>query len=264
MQHEFKIRYDWLESFKELPDEDFKRLVLDIAEYQKNGGDVPEYTGSAKVIASFIFAQLKKRKKRGEINRNNINERWSKSKKEDYLSELNTFVLQNVYDCNTKNEKEKEREKENEKENEKEKVIQKEKDKEKAKEKAKEKESLIFPHTSEKSREGHEDAPSAKSILVKEIIDRLNQKAGTSFKDNTKSTVSYINARLKEGFSKEDFFTVIDFKCAEWRGSEMENYLRPMTLFSTKFEGYLNAAKRNMPSKNKYNDDIDDFFYEGE
>ena len=53
--------------------------------------------------------------------------------------------------------KEKENENERDKENEKEKVAQKEKDKEKEKDKAKEKESLIFPHSSEKSREGHED-----------------------------------------------------------------------------------------------------------
>lgn len=40
----------------------------------------------------------------------------------------------------------------------------------------------------------------------------------------------------------EDFKRVIDWKSSEWAGTEMEKYLRPETLFGTKFEGYLNAA----------------------
>ena len=49
-----------------------------------------------------------------------------------------------------------------------------------------------------------------------------------------------INARLKEGFTVEDFKTVIDKKVDEWKGTELEQYLRPDTLFGTKFESYLN------------------------
>ena len=58
------------------------------------------------------------------------------------------------------------------------------------------------------------------------VIDYLNRKL--------------INARLKE-FTKRDMFEVITKKCGEWRGTEMERYLRPSTLFNaTKFEEYVN------------------------
>ena len=73
------------------------------------------------------------------------------------------------------------------------------------------------------------------------IVSYLNEKAGTGYKATTAKTKSAINARLAEGFSVDDFKTVIDKKCAEWRGTDMEKYLRPETLFGTKFEGYLNA-----------------------
>lgn len=75
-----------------------------------------------------------------------------------------------------------------------------------------------------------------------EIVDYLNAKAGTRYKASTASTRKHIKARLDEGFTVEDFKSVIDKKCSEWLGnSKMEQYLRPETLFGTKFEGYLNA-----------------------
>ena len=78
------------------------------------------------------------------------------------------------------------------------------------------------------------------------IVSYLNKKAGTAYKATTAKTKSAINARLAEGFTVDDFKTVIDKKCAEWMGTDMEKYLRPETLFGTKFEGYLNAkAGRN-------------------
>ena len=51
----------------------------------------------------------------------------------------------------------------------------------------------------------------------------------------------------------DDFKTVIDKKCDEWIGTEWEKYLRPETLFGTKFEGYLNAktTKKNHAAMNK-------------
>lgn len=73
------------------------------------------------------------------------------------------------------------------------------------------------------------------------IIARLNEKSGMKYKHSSKATQSHINARLAEGYTVEDFYTVIDKKCAEWRGTDFEKYLRPSTLFGTKFENYLNA-----------------------
>ena len=83
------------------------------------------------------------------------------------------------------------------------------------------------------------------------IIDYLTEKAKKDFKAKSKATQQHINARLKEGFTVDNFKTVIDKKCAEWLGTEFEQYLRPATLFGTKFEGYLNA-RSSKPTKQKY------------
>lgn len=79
--------------------------------------------------------------------------------------------------------------------------------------------------------------------IYKYIVEYLNEKTGKSFKSTTSKTKTCINARLAEGFTEDDFKTVIDKKCAEWTGNKkMEQYLRPETLFGTKFESYLNAS----------------------
>lgn len=78
---------------------------------------------------------------------------------------------------------------------------------------------------------------------VEEIVSYLNEKIGTHYKPNTAKTVTLIKARIKEGFTVQDFKTVIDKKIKEWKGTEREQYLRPETLFGTKFEGYLNQKE---------------------
>ena len=72
------------------------------------------------------------------------------------------------------------------------------------------------------------------------IITYLNSRAGTKFKSSTRKTQDLIKARFNENFIYEDFKTVIDKKCNEWLESDMQKFLRPETLFGTKFEGYLN------------------------
>ena len=79
------------------------------------------------------------------------------------------------------------------------------------------------------------------------VIDYLNSKANTKFRASTKNTQSYINARVREGYKLEDFIIVIDTKCSNWLGTEWERYLRPATLFGTKFENYLNEANKKAP-----------------
>lgn len=75
-----------------------------------------------------------------------------------------------------------------------------------------------------------------------EIIEYLNLKTGSKFKPSTKPYVQAIQARLKEGYSIDDFKTVINKKCAEWIGTKMEKYLTPKTLFApSHFDQYLNA-----------------------
>lgn len=76
--------------------------------------------------------------------------------------------------------------------------------------------------------------------VIKDIIDYLNIVLGTNYQYKTKNTQKHINARLSEGHTFEDFKTVIDKKVNEWKGTDMEKYLSPDTLFGTKFEKYLN------------------------
>lgn len=84
----------------------------------------------------------------------------------------------------------------------------------------------------------------------KYIVEHLNQKADTNYKHTSKKTQTCIHARLAEGFTVDDFKTVIDKKCAEWKGTEWEKFLRPETLFGTKFESYLNAKVTNKKPAN--------------
>ena len=80
------------------------------------------------------------------------------------------------------------------------------------------------------------------SSTIREIVEYLNLKAGTNYRPTTQKTKDKIIARLNENWKVEDFKTVIDKKCADWLGDEkMEQFLRPETLFGTKFESYLNA-----------------------
>ena len=44
-------------------------------------------------------------------------------------------------------------------------------------------------------------------------------------------------------FTVSDFETVIKKKYNEWKGTEFEKFLRPSTLFGTKFEEYLNQQE---------------------
>lgn len=84
--------------------------------------------------------------------------------------------------------------------------------------------------------------PSINTEIYNVIIAHLNERAGTNYRATSKATQEHIKARLSEGYTVEDFYTVIDKKCEEWLGTKMEQYLRPSTLFNReKFESYLNA-----------------------
>lgn len=77
---------------------------------------------------------------------------------------------------------------------------------------------------------------------TEEVVDYLNQRAGTHYRLTTASTRKLVKARLKEGFTVKDMKLVIDKKCADWlNNGDMAQYLRPETLFGNKFESYLNA-----------------------
>ena len=116
-----------------------------------------------------------------------------------------------------------------------------------AKEERRKKESII--KEKEKEKKEKESPP------YETIIDYLNQKAGTAYRSTGAETRKHIHARWSENYTLEDFKTVIDKKVAEWCGTDMAQYLRPVTLFGTKFESYLNAkpGKPKTENKNRFN-----------
>ena len=78
---------------------------------------------------------------------------------------------------------------------------------------------------------------------TRHIIDYLNKRAGKKYSVKTKKTAQLVHKLLDNGFTVEDFERVIDIKCKQWLNNEkMNQYLRPRTLFSEKFEDYLNEA----------------------
>ena len=74
-----------------------------------------------------------------------------------------------------------------------------------------------------------------------EIIDYLNEICGTHYRPNSRTTKGLIQARMNDGYTVDDFKTVIYKKAKQWKNDiKMCQYLRPETLFGSKFEGYLN------------------------
>ena len=98
------------------------------------------------------------------------------------------------------------------------------------------------------------DNMSVSKYPYKEVIDYLNARAGTKFKDKSKDTRSHIRARIDEGFTVDDFKKVIDGRIAAWKGdAKMNEFIRPSTLFGPKFESYLNAKPIRLKPKNTFN-----------
>lgn len=81
-------------------------------------------------------------------------------------------------------------------------------------------------------------------VPYQEVVALLNDAAGTAFKASSRKTRSLVRARWNEGYRLEDFGAVVRAKAEEWgRDEKMRRYLRPETLFGTKFEGYREQAR---------------------
>ena len=108
-----------------------------------------------------------------------------------------------------------------------------------------------------------ENNDKVKTETYKEIIDYMNTvnehqsfnvKQIFSYRYNSKDTKSHINARLREGYTINDFKDVIwwgyrkfvEFEFKTQNGESSVKYFRPSTLFSEKhFEEYLNEYRAN-------------------
>lgn len=97
-------------------------------------------------------------------------------------------------------------------------------------------------------------------IPFQEVVEYLNEKAETKYRHTGSKTQTLIKARYSEGFSLDDFKKVIDIKVNEWLNDKsMNKYLRPETLFGTKFESYLNQKQKG-GSGGYDTSEYDDFF----
>lgn len=89
-------------------------------------------------------------------------------------------------------------------------------------------------------------------IQAQKVIDYLNQKVGSSYTIQG-SNLDLIKGRIEEGYVLADFISVIDKKYEDWKGSDYEKFLRPLTLFAkSKFENYLNANYEQRPATKFY------------
>jgi uncharacterized phage protein (TIGR02220 family) len=90
-----------------------------------------------------------------------------------------------------------------------------------------------------------ESESESESKTINDVLEYLNNKLDTKYK--SRATRKNIKTRINEGFTYDDFVTVIDKKYAEWHNTDMAKFLRPETLFSNKFEGYLNQIAPKTP-----------------
>ena len=118
-----------------------------------------------------------------------------------------------------------------------------------------------------------EDKEKDNNIYVpyKEIITYLNEKTGKKLRWDVKSNQKEIKARFNEGYTLDDFKTVIDKKYHEWgrkptkeelqRGvNDMRIYLRPKTLFGSNFDVYLNQEQtEKAPAKPPVSRNLNNF-----
>lgn len=89
---------------------------------------------------------------------------------------------------------------------------------------------------------------------IKDIVEYLNNKIGAHYKPNGKKIKELIKARTNEGYTVEDFKTVIDKKFKSWGNDpKMSLYLRPSTLFGTRFGEYLNEYQAESPEQSGNN-----------
>ena len=103
----------------------------------------------------------------------------------------------------------------------------------------------------------NEEQKNIYSQECSEIVSFLNEMCGTSYRASSKKTKDLIHARLNEGFTVEDFRTVIYRKGKQWMNDpKMCKFLRPETLFSNKFEGYLNEKDASQSSISRWEVDF--------
>lgn len=103
-------------------------------------------------------------------------------------------------------------------------------------------------------QQADKNAGNMSTDVIKVIVEYLNDKIGAHYKPNGKKMKELIRARMNEGYTVEDFKTVIDKKFKSWGNDpKMSLYLRPSTLFGTRFGEYLNEYQAESPEQSGNN-----------
>jgi uncharacterized phage protein (TIGR02220 family) len=98
--------------------------------------------------------------------------------------------------------------------------------------------------------------PEEINATINKVLDYLNEITNSTY-SATKNNTQLIYARIMEGYTISDFKKVIDIKAEQWKGTEQEKYLRPITLFqASKFENYLNEPQKQLNGKPKQQSSI--------
>lgn len=81
---------------------------------------------------------------------------------------------------------------------------------------------------------------------IEVIVAHLNSHTGKKYSHKTEKTRKLIFKWLKQGYKVADFYIAIDNMVEEWGDDpKWSRYLRPETLFGSKFEGYYNKNSGN-------------------
>jgi hypothetical protein len=172
---------------------------------------------------------------------------WAKYKREQRKNSQNLPKLENVQkletisnSCPTEKEIDKELELELELKLDKEYIVEQNSPTEQSSE-------YIFPEWLDENSIKDLEKTKNKELWIPIVY--LNQVANKRYKfvDKTKK---FLLARFNEGYTLEDFKQVIDVKTEEWKDNpEFFKYLRPETLFGSKFDSYLNQKPKISKSK---------------
>lgn len=117
-------------------------------------------------------------------------------------------------------------------------------------------------HTKSRSRsrgdKSKEDTKSSNPPPYEQIISDLNDVTSRSFSLKCEKTKTLIKSRWREGYRLEDFKYVHRVKFREWsKDVKMTKFLRPETLYGTKFDGY-----RNQPEPHPLTGEVSDITIE--
>lgn len=240
MRDNITIYRTQMDAIRKLDAEDFKTVMLTMVDYVMDNKQ-PDCTGTSLIIFELVKPLLDKNnanyenaKKRNQANRERIG-----SESERTVSESERTDSEQRPKCKMLNVKSNMSNDKCDMSNVKSEML-------------KEKSEMLKDNKNTLS----DKSDSVRTYPYAEVIGYLNQKAGTAFMVTSKDTRKHIRARIDEGFTVEDFKTVIDHKVTEWGNNpDMVQYLRPSTLFGTKFESYLNqkvVKPSQVKSKNKF------------